>query len=550
MASSYPSGLDSFSTIATDKLLSDAVGGRTHRAMHNDLGDAIEAVQAELGTNPSGQAATVAARLANQAVINVKDYGATGDGVTDDTAAIQAAVDAAAGSASVLFPAGVYKLTSTVEVPATSHLVGQPGAEIKYTTTGPDSPQSAFTITGSDVTIEDLTITGPRTSAATLHNEWGIDAQGASTAARLERIVLRRLTMSMWGRACIRLRWVTGFTVSGCHLYDAGFQGFVGMSVSQGVVADNHVHDILCGFDDNGYGITFYSYDLAPADETTDPVCSDIEVRNNTVERVSQWEGIDFHGGHNIKVVGNTVLGCRNGIDISGDVRGMTDLLVANNFIDSMTDTSEDGTVAYGITCWGTEDVPVSGAVISNNVIRRHTGGITLNRTSGIVVSANTLDTCSVVGMILWDDNAHFVIAGNSFIDLWSASAGSVCAVMLYQNDNVGLIADNIVARGEKSATYINKFGVRDQVGTAGGSNVLMSGNDFRATDYPTWSSGTQGLLTRVNEKGGKLGFFGAAPVVQPVANADTSGASLGDLETEVNQLKALLRSLGLMAAS
>ena len=63
MASDYPGGLDSFDTIAADKKTSDAVGGRTHRQMHNDLGDAIEAVQAELGVNPSGSAATVVARL-------------------------------------------------------------------------------------------------------------------------------------------------------------------------------------------------------------------------------------------------------------------------------------------------------------------------------------------------------------------------------------------------------------------------------------------------------------------------------------------------------
>lgn len=45
-----------------------------------------------------------------------------------------------------------------------------------------------------------------------------------------------------------------------------------------------------------------------------------------------------------------------------------------------------------------------------------------------------------------------------------------------------------------------------------------------------------------------KLGFFNKAPVVQPVANADTSGATLPNLEIEVNQIKQLLRDLGLMA--
>ena len=63
MASNYPGSLDSFDTIASDKKQSDSVGGRTHRQMHNDLGDAIEAVQGELGTTPSGAYATVKARF-------------------------------------------------------------------------------------------------------------------------------------------------------------------------------------------------------------------------------------------------------------------------------------------------------------------------------------------------------------------------------------------------------------------------------------------------------------------------------------------------------
>jgi len=58
------------------------------RAMHNELGDVIEAMQAELGLNPSGQAATVVARLDDLTVVNVKDYGAAGNDTTDDTVPI------------------------------------------------------------------------------------------------------------------------------------------------------------------------------------------------------------------------------------------------------------------------------------------------------------------------------------------------------------------------------------------------------------------------------------------------------------------------------
>lgn len=59
---------------------------------------------------------------------NAKDYGAKGDGVADDTAALQAAVDASAGRELVI-PPGRYKVSgSGVRVPAGTTVTGQPGA--------------------------------------------------------------------------------------------------------------------------------------------------------------------------------------------------------------------------------------------------------------------------------------------------------------------------------------------------------------------------------------------------------------------------------------
>ena len=58
---------------------------------------------------------TTARSLANRFadVVNVKDFGAVGDGVTDDTAAIQAAVIASNGR-SIYLPYGTYKITNTI----------------------------------------------------------------------------------------------------------------------------------------------------------------------------------------------------------------------------------------------------------------------------------------------------------------------------------------------------------------------------------------------------------------------------------------------------
>ena len=50
------------------------------------------------------------------AVFNVRDYGAVGDGVNDDTAAIQAAINATANLGTVFFPKGTYKITDTIDI--------------------------------------------------------------------------------------------------------------------------------------------------------------------------------------------------------------------------------------------------------------------------------------------------------------------------------------------------------------------------------------------------------------------------------------------------
>ena len=53
--------------------------------------------------------------------VSVNDFGATGNGTTDDTAAIQAALNA---SKSVYFPAGTYKITSTLTLTSSMNIYG------------------------------------------------------------------------------------------------------------------------------------------------------------------------------------------------------------------------------------------------------------------------------------------------------------------------------------------------------------------------------------------------------------------------------------------
>jgi len=75
--------------------------------------------------------------------VSVKDFGAVGDGVTDDTAAIVAGMSAGitAGKA-LFFPAGTYRITSTINLDALSTagqmvtLIGEEGAYYRTDTSG------------------------------------------------------------------------------------------------------------------------------------------------------------------------------------------------------------------------------------------------------------------------------------------------------------------------------------------------------------------------------------------------------------------------------
>lgn len=122
---------------------------------------------------------TVSSKLGD--VVSVKDFGAKGDGVTDDTAAIQAAIAAAAPCQVVYLPAGTYKITSPITINKCITLrgagsgglsAGGPGFDTFATSTriqNASTASNAFVVqpTGSTwiqgIKLEDFAIEGNRT---------------------------------------------------------------------------------------------------------------------------------------------------------------------------------------------------------------------------------------------------------------------------------------------------------------------------------------------------------------------------------------------------
>ena len=128
---------------------------------------------------------TVESKL--QDVVSVKDFGAVGDGVTDDAAAIQAAIDANPGKA-ILIPSGTYLINTTISVDVSGadaaciRLVGDGSTQtiINNQTGGAafDIDSGTGAVFAYDAAFENLQITSVGSQAGTI----GIQLDGCRFA--------------------------------------------------------------------------------------------------------------------------------------------------------------------------------------------------------------------------------------------------------------------------------------------------------------------------------------------------------------------------------
>jgi len=99
-------------------------------------------------------------------VVSVKDFGAVGDGSTDDTTAIQNAINAMQGSgAQIYFPKGTYIVSSTLNVTGGLSFYGESryGVSIKWTST----TLTVISVnTDGQVSFEKITFLGPVSATA------------------------------------------------------------------------------------------------------------------------------------------------------------------------------------------------------------------------------------------------------------------------------------------------------------------------------------------------------------------------------------------------
>lgn len=114
--------------------------------------------------------------------LNVRSYGALGDGIADDTSALQSAVNVAVSSRKPLFiPPGTYTISSSISIPAGEGLTIQGSGWQSSIKLKANSDCFIFTMTGADtrMVMRDLELDGNCLEQGITGTSGGIDGFGA-----------------------------------------------------------------------------------------------------------------------------------------------------------------------------------------------------------------------------------------------------------------------------------------------------------------------------------------------------------------------------------
>ena len=426
-------------------------------------------------------------------VFNVQDpeFGAVGDGVTDDAAAIQAAIDAAstAGGGSVFFPSGVHNVESTINLASRVDLIGA-GA-------GRSTIYSAVvgqvnTVFGDE--IDRVLISGLRFENFTEGS--GITFDGCTRVA-VESCVVLAVTTPNASAASIRFRQGTTQgtqygAVRDCYLETPGscvfLQGGSGLRVEDIIVTGNIIVGVTPNFasgnelikvDQDSIRVVVSNNVLTNSvfsSITVEDGAKDVVVEGNImdIQNVASSKGVRLHAPTiditNVTIVNNIVRGGEIGLAL-GTVSVINGGLIANNqCIGQTVSAIEAGGTNYliqGNTCYGAKlRVRGTGVIVQGNAIY------------GASLSTETLIDSAIIGNYVSGGNLSVFratgvkVAGNVILE-WTSAWGIVISGDTPSGSDIdvtGNIARTVQATGEE-AIFI----------ATGADGVRIWGNNLEA---------------------------------------------------------------------
>lgn len=485
----------------------------------NDMSD--DTVVATGSTEPR----TLANRFAD--VINVKDFGAVGDGVTDDTAAIQAAINyATQHGGGVIYGKGLFLIGNVIiksNVSITSMTIKCKILSTDFANVG---ACFIFDTNCENSSVYNCDFDGDSTNQTTNY-VCGIILNGNNNSIENCNLInVKRNAIQLepgvtWcnvknnyifntGRFGISHGYSNSLVSSYCKIINnyientgnaaiAAIAGIETTDESAGIsyfeISNNVIKNT--GLIETGGGIGGYSKNNQY-----------INITNNMIDTTSN-HGIHF-GGKYINITNNTFknitnecIFIRNWPNINGYASIASNITISNNIIDTVTSASQGYGIALnnaqkfvingntvsntnyaGIYIKGknlNSDIRCSNGIITNNQINLITGrGIRIDNSDSINVVANTIYDVSSHGIIT--DNSSYILISNNNINGSANNAHGIYISNSSETDEtkgITISYNNII--NKTIGIYIpqshNRIIVRDNIlyNNAGGAQTITN---------------------------------------------------------------------------
>ena len=424
--------------------------GATKRSTVDSLGAAVGFIQAGTGA----VARTAQAKMRD--VVSVKDFGAVGDGVADDTAAIQAALNS--GAKTVVFPTSATPyFVADVSVPAGVTVDGQHATiKLKPWTGAIGGNFHAFFKSSltNDICIKNFVMDG-NVSAQTADAP-NIDRYSGLYFVDCTRLTIEnnRFTVEPYGNQSIRVRQGSNVRIRGNFVINKGIYYNAYSGTQYDVTIDyNETNNCGISINDDQAAQTLFGWSI-----------SNNKIRaSNTLNEV----GVGARAS-NGEIIGNDIQGGYFGITASSGGATFTqhDIIIANNSI-----IANSGSFSvYGIEHYAKNVVIVGNNLVNCGIVTTQGSG------SNVVITGNNMSAPLATTYL---DNAISFGAGTYSGVVISGNAANNYGTFINADliNNLSITGNYFQSNNDPAASqfyaYVSNSGVKTVTGLTIENNIV-----------------------------------------------------------------------------